>query len=76
MIINVIINFLGLFEISIPALNQLTGILNKIAMAIAIGITIFCSYFAARKKSHQLYVLWIVSAVLVGLCFILGITLF
>jgi len=76
MIINVIINFLGLFDVSVPALTQLTGILNKIAMAIAIGITIFCSYFAARKKSKNLYTLWIVCAVLVGLCFILGISLF
>jgi len=76
LIINAFINMLALCGISIPSLSSITGVLNKIAMAIAIAITIFCSYFAARKKPRNLYILWLVSAIIVGLCFILGITLF
>ena len=76
MIINAFINFLAVCGLNIPSLSQATNILNKFAMAIAIGITIYCSYFAARKKPRKLYILWLVSAILVGLCFILGITFF
>ncbi|MBQ9793203.1 MAG: hypothetical protein IJW32_05675 [Clostridia bacterium] len=76
MIINAFINFFAVCGLTIPSLSQATNILNKFAMAIAIGITIYCSYFAARKKPRKLYILWLVSAILVGLCFILGITFF
>ncbi len=76
MIINALINFLAVCGVNIPSLSQATNILNKFAMAIAIAITIFCSYFAAKKKPRKLYIFWLVSAILVGLCFILGITVF
>lgn len=76
MIVNAFINFLAVCGLNIPSLSQVTNILNKFAMAIAIGITIYCSYFAARRKPKKLYILWLVSAILVGLCFVLGITLF
>lgn len=76
MIINAFISLLDKCGVEISSLSRVTGVLNKIAMAIAIAITIFCSYFAAKRKPKKLYILWLVSAILVGLCFILGITVF
>ena len=76
MILNAILNMLGAWGVNIPSLANASNMLNKFAMAIAIGITIFCSYYAARKKQRKLYILWLVASILVGLCFILGITFF
>lgn len=75
MVINAIVNLLAKIDIEIKNLGRITGALNTIAMAIAIGITVFCSYFAARRKSKNTFALWLVCAILVVLCFILGITI-
>lgn len=57
-------------NISLDILN----ILTKIAMAIAIVITVMSSYGAARAKSRKWFILWVVSAILVVLSYVLGIT--
>jgi len=49
--------------------------LQKVAFAIAIGITLIASYYAARSKGKNMFVLWLVCAILVGLSYILGIAL-
>lgn len=55
--------------------TRATGILQKVAFAIAIGITLISSYYAARSKGKNMFVLWLVCAILVGLSYILGIAL-
>lgn len=55
--------------------TRATGILQKIAFAIAIGITLVSSYYAARGKGKNMFILWLVCAILVALSYILGIVL-
>ena len=52
-----------------------TGILTQIALAIAIGITVIASYHVARSKGKKMFIVWLVSAILVALSYVLGITL-
>ncbi len=74
MVINAILTILGKVGINID-LSSVTGVLNKIAMAIAILITVIASYNVARSKGRQMFIVWIVAAVLVVLSFVLGIAL-
>lgn len=75
MFINAFLLFLNKVGVDFKSLAQASSILNKIAMAIAIGITLWSSYFAARHKKKNLFIVWLVSSILVGLSFILGIAL-
>ena len=74
MIINAILAVIAKIGVSID-LSFITNVLNKIAMAIAILITVIASYHVARSKGRQMYIIWIVAAVLVVLSFVLGIAL-
>ncbi len=75
MFISAFITFLAKIGVEISSLNEVVSIFNKIALAIAIAITIFSSYFAARRKGKKWFTVWLVCAILVALSYILGITL-
>lgn len=74
MIINALLAVLSKIGINAD-LSFVTNVLNKIAMAIAILITVIASYHVARSKGRQMFIVWIVAAVLVVLSFVLGIAL-
>lgn len=73
MVVNAIIGLINrIFDASIS--SSIPGILTKIAMAIAIVVTVMASYGAARAKGKKMFILWLVSAILVVLSYVLGIT--
>lgn len=72
MIVNAILGIINKYT-GLNISTTVTGILQHIAMAIAILITVMASYHVARSKGKNMYILWIVSAVLVVLGYILGI---
>ncbi len=74
MLVNAVLGLINRwFDTSIDL--AITGILTQIALAIAIIITVFASYSAARSKGRGAFVVWVVSAILVVLSYVLGITL-
>ena len=74
MLINAILKFINkVFDANIS--TTATGILTQIALAIAIGITVIASYHVARSKGKKMFIVWLVSAILVVLSYVLGITL-
>ncbi|MBP3436636.1 MAG: hypothetical protein J6K61_01860 [Clostridia bacterium] len=68
-------SLLHTWGVEIPSLESIMGILNRISLAIAIAITICCSYRAARRKGRKWFVVWVVCAILVGLSFVFGISI-
>lgn len=74
MIINALLAVLSKIGINAD-LSFATNVLNKIARHIAILITVIASYHVARSKGRQMFIVWIVAAVLVVLSFVLGIAL-
>ena len=75
MLINAILAVLDMCGVTISSLQKASGILMQIALAIAIIITVLASYHVARSKGKKMFVLWLVSAILVVLSYVLGITL-
>ncbi len=75
MFVSALITLLDKIGVTISSLNEIVSIFNRIALAIAMAITIFSSYFAARRKGSKWFTVWLVCAILVALSFILGITL-
>lgn len=55
--------------------GSVVSIMNKIALAIAILITVIASYYGARGRSKNAYILWLVCTILVVLGYILGISI-
>ncbi|GEM_PF-2822348 len=75
MLINAILAVLDMCGITINSLQKASGILMQIALAVAIIITVLASYHVARSKGKKMFVIWLVSAILVVLSYVLGITL-
>lgn len=74
MIVNAVLGLINhCFDTNISL--KFTGILTQIAFAIAIAITVIASYPAAKGKGKGAFVVWVVSAILVVLSYVLGITI-
>ena len=73
MVVQAVLAMINRFFDASISLNLL-NILTRIAMAIAIVITVVASYGVARSKGRKMFILWVVSAILVVLSYVLGIT--
>ncbi len=65
-----LINRLFDATISLGVLN----ILAQVALAIAIVITVIASYDSAKNRGKKMFILWVISATLVVMSYVLGIT--